>query len=141
MRRRSGPCRSARPTAGAEFRRSAKRTGPVRPSVRQDARALGIWGFASSDRPGQQELSERLPEGIVEATWIGLPVGTRQLRRTTIPARQPALGPAGGRTMPNRNTLKPPGRFGEPPKTVDSDATFRTATPLALARRSSTAAG
>jgi len=42
--------------------------------------------------------------------------------------------------MPNRSTLRPTGRFGEPPKTVDSDAIFRTATPLVSPRRSSTAA-
>ncbi|MDE2913456.1 MAG: hypothetical protein OXL68_11110 [Paracoccaceae bacterium] len=42
--------------------------------------------------------------------------------------------------MPNRNTLRPTGRFGEPPKTVDSDAIFRTAIALASARRSSIAA-
>ena len=42
--------------------------------------------------------------------------------------------------MPNRNTLRPTGRFREPPKTVDSDAIFRTATLLASPRWSSTAA-
>ena len=43
--------------------------------------------------------------------------------------------------MPSRSTQRSTGRFGEPPKTLDSDAIFRAATPLALPRRSSIAAG
>ena len=43
--------------------------------------------------------------------------------------------------MPNRNTLRPTGRFGKPQKTVDSDAIFRTGTPLASPRGSSIVAG